>query len=665
MLKKNYLLGLAAAFAFTIANSLAHATPGSLDPEFLLPSFNNNDIRAMVYDSENRLLVVGSFQDVGPRITAILPDGSVDEGFTPGSGPNSTVRSLAIDADGKIYIGGDFTQYDGVPRTRVARLFPDGTLDADFDPGVGPNASVFSVQPLPELGGVLIGGEFWQVKGTNQNAIARLDDEGNLDPSFTSGAGSTVNDIIRLDDGRIVIGGAFTQYNGSGRNRIAVINSDGTFAEDFVIGSGFNTTVTALRQTASGQILVGGSFAFYNGISKRGLARLNNDGTLDETFDAGTGPNGTVNAMVEESGGGIVLVGAFAMVNNFPRSRIAGLKADGSVDPEFDVGAGASSVVNTVVTLDAEERLIIGGVFTSYDNQPTGRLAAIIGRSGAAPADGYFTWISEFYPSAGSDMDIIGQDADPDNDGIPNLVEYALGGNPTEADREQLPVITTVTENDEDFLRISFNRQQAAWDVIYVVQASTNLTNWTDIWTSADHPYSSSQEQMTQTVNAPMSEWSFLRLAVILDEDAVIVDPPPPTDGGVESWLAGFFEDDPEASALTADPDGDGVVNLLEYAFGGNPTEASRANLPTVEFGEIEGETHLGISFIRVRDANDIIYRVEASPDLENWTPIWSSEDFAYNSADKTVLETVYDPDSMDASLNRFLRVNVLLKEDL
>jgi uncharacterized delta-60 repeat protein len=522
MLKRNYLPALAAmAISFVAGSLVSGSTPGSVDEEFVLPLFNNNDIQAMTLDQDGRLLVVGSFTDVGPRITAILPDGSVDETFTPGSGPNSAVRAIAIDGQGMIYIGGDFTQYNGQPRVRMARLFPDGTLDPDFDPKVGFNASVFAIQPLPELGGVLVGGEFWQVQGANQNAIARLDEEGDLDPSFTSGAGSTVNDIVRLDDGRLVIGGAFTNYNGAGRNRIAVVNSDGTFANDFVMGSGFSATVTALQRTASNQILVAGSFASYNGTARNRLARLNGDGTLDESFDAGSGPNSTVNAIVEEAAGQIVIVGSFTAINSVSQSRIAGLSANGSLDPEFDVGSGAVSTINAIVHLATQERLVIGGVFTSYDGQFTGRLARIVGRS-ALVGDDYFSWISDFFPNAGGDVTLIGPQADPD---------------------------------------------------------------------------------------------------------------------------------------------GDGVLNLLEYAFGGNPQEASRALLPTVNFGDTEGESHLGISFIRVRDAIDVSYRVEASPDLETWTEIWNSENFAYDSEEETAIETVYDPDPMNTSVNRFLRVNVLLEE--
>src|ERR1700680_4173948 len=54
------------------------------------------------------------------------------DGFDPNA--NGTIRVVVVQPDGKILIGGDFTSVRGTPRNRIARLNPDGTLDAAFDP---------------------------------------------------------------------------------------------------------------------------------------------------------------------------------------------------------------------------------------------------------------------------------------------------------------------------------------------------------------------------------------------------------------------------------------------------------------------------------------------------------------------------------------------------
>lgn len=50
------------------------------------------------------------------------------------------VNVIAVQPDGKLMIGGDFTQFNGVTRNRVARLNSDGSLDTSFDPGLGANS---------------------------------------------------------------------------------------------------------------------------------------------------------------------------------------------------------------------------------------------------------------------------------------------------------------------------------------------------------------------------------------------------------------------------------------------------------------------------------------------------------------------------------------------
>src|SRR5262245_56060425 len=49
-----------------------------------------------------------------------------------------------------------------------------------------------------------------------------------------------------------------------------------------------------------GKIIIAGAFQYYNGISRRGIARINSDGSIDATFDPGTGldVNGSINCMI-------------------------------------------------------------------------------------------------------------------------------------------------------------------------------------------------------------------------------------------------------------------------------------------------------------------------------------------------------------------------------
>jgi alpha-tubulin suppressor-like RCC1 family protein len=67
---------------------------------------------------------------------------------------------------------------------------------------------------------------------------------------------------------------------------------------------------------------------------------------------------------------------------------------------------------------------------------------------------------------------------DPDGDGIPNVLEYVLHGNPTVASAAVLPV---VSQNASSFL-FSFSRDVAsAADTTQVFQYSTDLNHWTEL----------------------------------------------------------------------------------------------------------------------------------------------------------------------------------------
>ncbi len=134
-------------------------------------------VRALALQPDGRILIAGEFGRVAsqPRggIARLLADGGLDDTFVPLSGANGTVHAVGLAADGKVLIGGAFTQYDGQDRGRVARLNPDGTLDTVFDVGTGANDTVYALVVQPNSA-VLIGGDFTEVDGLPRNRIARL-----------------------------------------------------------------------------------------------------------------------------------------------------------------------------------------------------------------------------------------------------------------------------------------------------------------------------------------------------------------------------------------------------------------------------------------------------------------------------------------------------------
>lgn len=302
--------------------------------------------------------------------------GDVDEGFNPFLGANDIIYSVTkFDQDGKLIVGGDFTLFDGLVRSNVARLNLDGTLDVSFDPVSvshgGSNATVRSVSVVTNgvnLGKVLIGGRFDAVGGTNRINIARLNVDGSVDINFDPGAGPNnfVHAALAQNDGRVVIGGEFTDVNGVARNHIARLNEDGSVDLSFNPGFGANDVVRSIAVDINGFLIVGGDFTSFDSVLARGVVRLRTDGSVDKTFDAGLGANGPVfSVQVGGNDGRIVVGGEFTSMNGDTQYvRIARLNTDGTVDTSFQPNGGPNDIVHTV-SLQPDGKVVIGGGFTS------------------------------------------------------------------------------------------------------------------------------------------------------------------------------------------------------------------------------------------------------------------------------------------------------------
>jgi hypothetical protein len=89
----------------------------------------------------------------------------------------------------------------------------------------------------------------------------------------------------------------------------------------------------------------------------------------------------------------------------------------------------------------------------------------------------YDAWrFAHFTTAELADSTIGGDAADPDADGLPNLLEYALGADPKTAD---LPTIAPVVGTAADRLTLTYTRPVAITDVAYTVEWSADLQTWT------------------------------------------------------------------------------------------------------------------------------------------------------------------------------------------
>src|SRR5204863_5922334 len=109
-----------------------------------------------------------------------------------------------------------FANVNGTNRINLARLNANGTLDASFDPGTGPNNTVRAIAVQPD-GKILIGGDFSDINGQTRTFLARLAPSGTNDPTFAAILSGSVYSIAVQGDGKIIVGGAFGTVAGANR----------------------------------------------------------------------------------------------------------------------------------------------------------------------------------------------------------------------------------------------------------------------------------------------------------------------------------------------------------------------------------------------------------------------------------------------------------------
>ncbi len=252
-----------------------------------------------------------------------------------------------------------------------------GSVDPGFNVGTGANNTVraFLVQPD---GNVVMSGAHSLYNGSSANTIVRLDVYGAVDPGFSVGTGANnyISAMALQPDGKILIGGAFTSYNGTGRNYIARINANGSLDATFNPGTGANQRVEAIVVQPDGKILIGGAFQNFNGSGRNRIARLNANGTVDAGFVPGTGANQNVEALALQSDGKVLVGGSFTSFNGTALNSIARLNSNGSLDLTFTPGTGASATIWDMA-LQPDGKLVVGGEFTTFNGTARGRIARL------------------------------------------------------------------------------------------------------------------------------------------------------------------------------------------------------------------------------------------------------------------------------------------------
>lgn len=393
--------------------------------------------RAVVAISDGGALVsynsdISSGGMVRGPLVRYRPDGTQDDSFA--AEQDGGVWDIAGLPDGRFMIAGSFTQVNGTPRLRIARLHANGEVDTSFEPDAAANEEPVHVggpystslsspwsppqtlqtnslpDPITQITVQADGKILARGSSDRGDWFMRFHDDGSLDRTYTPTAeiAGQVRHLLIQRDSRCVIwdwsladavrplavpdpstpsvfapAPSWQFINGQTRPALARINVDGTldaaFATNFPPTQG--AAIRGTVEAADASVLLWGRFSNVVGMTRTEMLRVDPDGQLDATLQIVTEPAGSVLGVLPQTDGGIVLWGSFSNVNTHPISGVARLLANGTVDQSFrPIASGTVAGVSENLG-----NLLLFGLFTTSNNSTTTRLARVTSTGQIAP----------------------------------------------------------------------------------------------------------------------------------------------------------------------------------------------------------------------------------------------------------------------------------------
>lgn len=340
---------------------------------------------------------IGASSQIGPVIrldrTYAQPDSSFNSKAALGT--NALVNDIEIQNDGMVLVGCGYIT--GTTGNSLSRLTTTGALDPLFTRytfGLGAGSENVTDVVQQSDGKIIVTGNFSTLNGATYNSYARFNYDGTIDNTYYSGGTSTgflgggLNCEIDVRNNKVYYFTILTStFNGSQFGSILRLNTDGTLDTTFngtgrggFSRVGASCVVNSIKVLPDGKILCIGGFTSYNGQYVRGVAMLNEDGTLDTTFNSGGYGwlnQGTLyiafpteNLDADEN--------AYLIVGGWTGSSynevaipngIFFINKDGSLGNNTNLGTGIGGVAKTAKLLPNGSYLITGNI-TSFNGTP-------------------------------------------------------------------------------------------------------------------------------------------------------------------------------------------------------------------------------------------------------------------------------------------------------
>jgi len=383
-------------------------------------------VRAFATDNTN-LYVGGSFLYAGQTNAQRIGRYDGTNWYTFGAGLNNDVKTIAL-VGTNIYAAGTFT---GSPGGSSAIHFArwNGSVWTNVNNSAFSNISALATHENDlYIAGYFGGYSLVRWDGTNFWNVLQFESN-TLSAFYIDGIGFTA---MAIQDTNIYVSGHFSitpcdEFFMNCTNCANVIRFDGTYGR--IMGSGINSNANAIA-VAGSDVYFGGPFTSADGVSVRGIARW--DGAAWHDVGGGIVGNGVINALAA-SEAYLYAGGTFTNIGGVPANHIA--KWNGTTWSPLGSGttlSGTSGTVNSLLALGDD--LYVGGSFRTAGNKPS-----------------YF--IARWNEALDSDIPFL-QFSHPITSGSNFQANLTAFNTPT-----------------------------------YVIDSSTNLTNWTPWLTNSITPY--------------------------------------------------------------------------------------------------------------------------------------------------------------------------------
>jgi len=386
-----------------------------IDPNYKVVVGTNGWVRDVHRFADGRMLLVGDFLDyerkgiVRPisRIVLTSRDGEMDRGLQSGRGADGSLATVDALPSGKLVVGGSFASYDihqaeihnitvlnsnGSLDSMTVNTFTDRDTVPAFNGGTDGWISHVFVHDnkITAVGSFnyylqFVYGQSDYLKERDSlitdsvlmRQLVRFHPDGSLDSTFNydlarhrsfDGPNGPISDAYQQADGKIIIVGRFTRYNGQPAPYIARINTDGSLDQGFA-GEGADNTILSIRYNETTQrFIVAGTFNKFGGAAHSGLVMLRADGTIDEQFNASARASNENYYYAHQLSNGLVIVnGDFSKYNGVHRSGFMVLDREGKLAPGYnntgDFPGVIRGVFETTNTSGQTQALLLGSFY--------------------------------------------------------------------------------------------------------------------------------------------------------------------------------------------------------------------------------------------------------------------------------------------------------------